>query len=48
MERLNEVRNQLVARYRQRYSIHADPGALQSNRTSYGRPVNPYSPPFGY
>jgi hypothetical protein len=45
--RMAEIKNQLVARYRQPRNIHADPGALQMNRTRYGRRVDPYNPPFG-
>jgi hypothetical protein len=45
--RLAEVRNQIQARYTQRRRIHVEPGALQTNRASYGRPVDPYNPGFG-
>lgn len=45
--RLAEVTAQIQSRYHQRRVIHAEPGALQMNRISYGRSIDPYNPGFG-
>lgn len=46
--RLVEMQQQIMARYRQTRSVHADPSVLVTNRTTYGRPTDPYNPGFGY